>query len=113
MMRRLVAYLSLLASSALCVAAPCGGNGSVYDYIVVGSGPGGAPLAVNIAKVDHSVLLLEAGDGQTSDITHILALGSPIPTNRWDFYVNQSSNDAQNLRQSPHLATGRWLPLGG
>ncbi|KAB5526340.1 hypothetical protein GE09DRAFT_1207576 [Coniochaeta sp. 2T2.1] len=107
MIKRAVAYLSLLASSALCAAGACSGNDTAYDYIVVGSGPGGAPLAVNLAKAGHSVLLLEAGDDQTSDITtHILALGSPIPTNRWDFYVNQSSNDAQNLKNN-HLTWKR------
>lgn len=35
-----------------------------YEYIVVGSGPGGGPLAVNLARAGHSVLLLEAGDDQ-------------------------------------------------
>ena len=34
----------------------------VYDYIVVGSGPGGGPLASNLARANYSVLLLEAGD---------------------------------------------------
>ncbi|KAB5533634.1 hypothetical protein GE09DRAFT_1144606 [Coniochaeta sp. 2T2.1] len=107
MIKRAAAYLYLLASSALCVAGSCDGNDTTYDYIVVGSGPGGGPLAVNLARAGHSVLLLEAGDDQTSDITtHILALGSPIPTNRWDFYVNQSSNDAQNLKNN-HLTWRR------
>ena len=32
-----------------------------YDYIVVGSGAGGGPVAVNLAKHGFSVLLLEAG----------------------------------------------------
>lgn len=32
-----------------------------YEYIVVGSGAGGSPLAVNLARAGHSVLLIDAG----------------------------------------------------
>jgi len=110
MVRRAAAYLFTLLSSALCFAAATGGGGGgddVYDYIVVGSGPGGAPLAVNLAKAGHSVLLLEAGDDQTSDVTtHILSLGVPLPTNRWDFYVKMYSDQAQQLKNN-HLTWKR------
>ena len=37
---------------------------NTYEYIVIGSGPGGGPLAANLAKAGHSVLLIEAGDDQ-------------------------------------------------
>jgi choline dehydrogenase len=33
----------------------------VYDFIVVGAGPGGGPLAANLAKAGFTVALLEAG----------------------------------------------------
>ncbi|GFG20517.1 choline dehydrogenase, mitochondrial [Aspergillus udagawae] len=39
-----------------------------YNYVVVGSGAGGGPLAVNLAWNSHKVLLLEAGDDQGSNI---------------------------------------------
>src|ERR1700678_2964457 len=32
-----------------------------YDFVVVGSGAGGGPLACNLARACHRVLLLEAG----------------------------------------------------
>jgi choline dehydrogenase len=32
-----------------------------YDYIVIGSGAGGGPLAARLAEANHSVLLIEAG----------------------------------------------------
>ncbi|PON19960.1 hypothetical protein TGAM01_v211175, partial [Trichoderma gamsii] len=37
-----------------------------YEYVVVGSGAGGGPLAANLARNGHKVLLLEAGDDQGS-----------------------------------------------
>ncbi|KAK4466549.1 putative GMC oxidoreductase [Cladorrhinum samala] len=84
------------------------GNGQdIYDYIVVGSGPGGSPLAVNLAKAGYSVLLLEAGDDQSADIsTQIISLGSNTATNSWNFWVRQYSNDTQQLRNN-HLTWKR------
>jgi choline dehydrogenase len=35
-----------------------------YEYIVVGSGAGGGPLASRLAMAGHKTLLIEAGDDQ-------------------------------------------------
>src|SRR5437016_13443752 len=40
---------------------------AAYEYIVVGSGPGGAPVAANLARAGHAVLLLEAGGMPTGE----------------------------------------------
>lgn len=37
-----------------------------YEYIVVGSGAGGGPLACRLARAGHKTLLIEAGDDQVS-----------------------------------------------
>ncbi|KAK4223243.1 putative GMC oxidoreductase [Podospora fimiseda] len=84
-----------------------GNNEDVYDYIVVGSGPGGSPIAVNLAKAGYSVLLLEAGDDQSADIgTQIINIGRNSPANRWDFYVRQYSDETQQRRNN-HLTWRR------
>ncbi|KAK1760079.1 hypothetical protein QBC47DRAFT_355297 [Echria macrotheca] len=66
----------VLSFIALLVPSLCSptATDNEYDYTIVGSGPGGAPLAVNLAKAGHLILLLEAGDDQTSDIRmHIVS----------------------------------------
>ena len=110
------AVLAVLGSTS--IAAPAGHrDADTYDYIVVGSGPGGAPVASNLAKAGHSVLLLEAGDDQSSDIsTQILSIGFPQVTNRWDFYVKTYADSAQELKNN-HLTWQRadgslWIGNG-
>lgn len=71
-----------------------------YDYIVIGSGPGGGTLAANLAKAGESVLLLEAGDDQGENLNELIAgwffMSSNDATMRWDFFANNHSNDTIN-----------------
>ena len=48
---------------------------SEYEYVIVGSGAGGAPLAARLALSGFSVLVLEAGEDMADDIyTNVPAL---------------------------------------
>ncbi|KAK4948998.1 hypothetical protein LTR10_012371 [Elasticomyces elasticus] len=81
-------------------------NDEVYDYIVIGSGPGGGPLAANLAKANYSVLLLEAGSDGGNDLNETIAAWypfAPYDVNlRWDFFVKHYSDEALN-DQYEHL----------
>ena len=62
-----------------------------YDYVVVGSGPGGGPLASNLARANYTVLLIEAGDSSTAGPG-----GQYPPTITWDFFVKHYADDKKN-----------------
>jgi choline dehydrogenase len=68
-----------------------------YDYIVVGSGPGGGPLAANLAKAGADVLLIEAGDDQGNNPVEEIAgwffLTWGDPDLSWNFFVKYHSDD--------------------
>ena len=76
------------------------------DYIVVGSGAGGGPLAANLARRGHKVLLIEAGldDMYTSidyEVPLLSAAAAPEdPRLEWAFYVRHWANNAQQARDS-------------
>ncbi|MGH7518281.1 MAG: GMC family oxidoreductase [Gemmatimonadales bacterium] len=61
-----------------------------FDFIVVGSGAGGGPLAGNLAKHGFRVLLLEAGsatDNYYYQVPGFHGLASEDPELRWDYWV--------------------------
>jgi choline dehydrogenase len=88
-------YLALLSLSLFSSVIA---SSNTYDYIVVGSGPGGGTLAANLAKAGQSVLLLEAGDDQGSNPNEEIAgwffKAFSDPVMRWDFFVKLHSDDA-------------------
>lgn len=47
----------------------------VFDYIVVGSGAGGGPLASRLARAGQSVLLIESGDDQGTNYVRQSTIG--------------------------------------
>jgi len=74
-----------------------------YDYIVVGSGAGGGPLACNLARAGQRVLLLEAG-GEQENYNYQVPVFHGLATEdedlRWDYYVRHYASDEQQGRDS-------------
>jgi len=81
-----------------------------YDYVVVGSGPGGGVVASNLARANYSVLLIEAGDQSTG------GRGQYPPELTWDFFVKNYPDEKRNMMNN-HLVwkttAGRyWVAAG-
>jgi choline dehydrogenase len=77
-----------------------------YEYIIVGSGAGGGPLASRLARAGHRVLLIEAGQDHGTSINYQIpdfqAAAAEDPLTRWDFYVNHYPTLARAERD-PHF----------
>ncbi|KAI1364652.1 hypothetical protein F5Y08DRAFT_339410 [Xylaria arbuscula] len=96
MLRRLLTAGIFMIARALSTAT------ETYDYIVVGSGPGGAPLAANLARAGFSVTLLEAGvdlgdNKNYSEIANFIAAGNDEKS-RWDFFVRHSDDKEREAK---------------
>lgn len=85
-----------------------------YEYIVVGSGAGGGPLATRLALAGHKTLLLEAGDDQGLSNNYTVpsysALSSEDPKMSWDFFVRHYADEE---RQARDYKTTYETPSGG
>lgn len=81
------------------------------EYIIIGSGPGGGPLAVNLARAGHKVVLFEAGSPAT-DLNNEIAipLFNPLvceePEIAWNYYVRHYSDQTQQQKDSKYIPAG-------
>jgi choline dehydrogenase len=85
-----------------------------YEYIIVGSGAGGGPLAARLAVNGAKVLLLEAGDDQGTSLQESIpgffAAASEYAPMHWDFFVRHYPDDAREALNSKATYT---TPSGG
>jgi choline dehydrogenase len=83
-----------------------GDGGPGYDYVVVGSGAGGGPVAANLAEAGHRVLLLEAGLDPEDDDYRVPAFhgrASESPPMSWPFYVRHFDDTGQQRRDEKYV----------
>ena len=78
-------------------------GGAKFDYIIVGSGAGGAPLAARLAESGCSVLVIEAGGDhgadaptagsrEVSEVPSLHAVSTEKPELSWQFFVKHYTN---------------------
>ena len=96
----LAGLLALLATATLAVPSSSINGIDTYDYIVIGSGPGGGPLASQLAIAGFSVLLLEAGadrsDNPRTSIPSLVNRNDPATV--WYFFAEHYKDQARQLR---------------
>ncbi len=88
------------------------------EYVVVGSGAGGGPLAANLARAGHKVVLIEAG-GPDTDLNYEVPAFHPFasedPALSWAFFVRHYTDQQQQQRDSKFVAAknGIFYPRAG
>lgn len=75
-----------------------------YDYVVVGSGPGGGPVAARLAIAGYKVLLIDAGDDQGSSyqeqVPALQLQSTEYGPMKWDYFVNHYTDEARQEKDS-------------
>ena len=88
----------------------------MHDYIVVGSGAGGGPLAANLAARGFRVLLIEAGSDPESynyQVPCFHALSSEETAMSWNFYVHHYDRDETRDPKYQAAQEGVLYPRAG
>jgi choline dehydrogenase len=101
-----------------CLGPGCEGGlvDDEFEFVIVGAGAGGGPLAARLAQKGHRVLLLEAGNDPGDKLTYQIpawhALASEDPSMRWDYFVDHYDDPTQAARDEKRTPAGVWYPRG-
>lgn len=105
--------VSLAAATAGCTSLGIrkpAGESNEFDYIVVGSGAGGGPVAANLAKAGFTVLIIEAGSNfqtQNYDVPAFHPKSTEDPGMCWNFLsiTIRIQSGSGRIRNSTSAAT--------
>jgi len=89
-----------------------------FDYVIVGSGAGGGPLAANLARAGMVVLLIEAGGEEENyhyQVPSFHGLATEDEQYSWDFFVRHYRDDARQQQDSKFVPErdGVFYPRAG
>src|SRR5205085_7824788 len=87
-----------------------------YEYIVVGSGAGGGPLAANLALRGFRVCLIEAGSDPESykyRVPSFHPLSAEEKEMAWNFYVHHYDKDEKRDKKYREEDGGVLYPRAG
>ncbi|WP_460110768.1 GMC family oxidoreductase [Streptomyces sp. YKOK-J1] len=88
-----------------------------FDYVVVGAGAGGGPLAANLAAAGMRTLLLDAGGAEENDnylVPAFHADASEDPVQCWNYFVRHYADEQRQRRDSKLVPDrGVFYPRAG
>jgi len=89
-----------------------------FDYIVVGSGAGGGPVACNLARAGYKVGLIEAGQeaqSQSYPVPVFHTYASEDPDMSWEFFVRHYTDETRSKLDSKFVEAedGIFYPRAG
>lgn len=89
-----------------------------YEYVVVGSGAGGGPVAARLAIAGYKVLLIDAGNDQGSSyqeqVPALMLQSTEYAPMKWDYFVNHYQDVSRQKKDSKMTwqTTSRDLYVG-
>lgn len=89
-----------------------------FDYIVIGSGAGGGPVAARLARAGFVVGLIEAGRAPEHDwynVPVLHAYASEHPDISWEFFIKHYEDETRSKRDPKYLSDqgGVFYPRAG